>query len=350
MSTSFDAIVVGGGVLGAAIAHALQAAGERVVLLEGAALAAGATGRSGGMIRAFHAEPFMTTLAAESMATWLDFEARIGVPCGFVRTGATYVAPAARRDAVVDTAARLAAAGVRVEVLDAARARARFPGARFADDEVVAFEPDAGYADAPRAARAFADAAARLGADVREGVAAEALVRRAGRVIGVRAGGTELAAPAVVLAAGLGTASLLAGLGLDLGLFAKAIQVNRLAGPVAAHPCFMDLAPRAFGRPVDAHTSWVGVAATGDDLAASPADALTAAALAASRFPGLGRRVVVESRRTADAYTHGAPGLLGPVPGVPGLLVAAGFGGAGFKIAPAVAARVAALVARKEAA
>lgn len=350
MTARFDAIVVGGGVLGAAIAHALQTTPGlgRVALLERAGLASGATARSGGMVRAFHADAGLTDLAAASLPTWHARAAQVG----FVRTGALYVAPAGRRDAVLATAARLLAAGVRAEVLDAPAARARFPQAAFADDELAVVEPDAGFVDPLLATLAFADDARRAGATIVEDAGVETLLVADGRVTGLVAAGETYAARTVVLAAGLGTAGLLAGLGLDLGLFAKAIQVNRLAGAPVDHPCFMDLANRAFGRPVGREASWVGVATedlvADGPLVASAADADRAFALAAARFPALASRRPGASIRTADTYTHGATGLLGPVAGVDGLLLAAGFGGTGLKIAPAVAARVAALVAPLE--
>ena len=49
---SADVAVIGGGLLGAATCYWLARAGVRVVLLEGTAIAAGATGRNGGFVRA----------------------------------------------------------------------------------------------------------------------------------------------------------------------------------------------------------------------------------------------------------------------------------------------------------
>src|SRR5438552_15283350 len=52
MPHSVDVAVSGGGLLGAATCYWLAQAGVRVVLLERTALAAGATGLNGGMVRA----------------------------------------------------------------------------------------------------------------------------------------------------------------------------------------------------------------------------------------------------------------------------------------------------------
>lgn len=52
MPHSVDVAVIGGGLLGAATCYWLAQAGVRAVLLERTALAAGATGRNGGFVRA----------------------------------------------------------------------------------------------------------------------------------------------------------------------------------------------------------------------------------------------------------------------------------------------------------
>ena len=64
-------VVVGAGIIGASVAYQLAKAGAQVTVIDGAGVAAGATGRSFGWINAsFHADAAHFRLRAESMAAY----------------------------------------------------------------------------------------------------------------------------------------------------------------------------------------------------------------------------------------------------------------------------------------
>lgn len=67
-------------------------------------------------------------------------------------------------------------------------------------------------------------------------------------------------------------------------------------------------------------------------------DDSVAGSLAAARavYPSLDQRTVVRSWAGVEAFGDGDLPALGPVPGVGGLLVAAGFSGHGFALVPAI--------------
>ncbi len=64
-------VIVGGGIVGAAIFHRLAAEyGSRVLLLERSIPAFGATGFSGGILRAFHTDPALAADCALGLTAY----------------------------------------------------------------------------------------------------------------------------------------------------------------------------------------------------------------------------------------------------------------------------------------
>ena len=84
---SWDAIIIGGGIHGASLAYHLTLHGIKPLILEKKFLAAGATGRSSGLVRMHY------DLELESRLAWISYDYfkhwpdRVGGESGFVRTG-----------------------------------------------------------------------------------------------------------------------------------------------------------------------------------------------------------------------------------------------------------------------
>lgn len=133
-----EAIVVGGGVIGCAIAHELAARGCDVQLVADRGLAQGATQASGGMLVPHveaHGEGPMLDLSVRSLALYDEFVERTradGVADDqafeYTRNGSVQVAFDADQNAALRAAAEhLAKAGVRAEWLDAGALRRAEP-------------------------------------------------------------------------------------------------------------------------------------------------------------------------------------------------------------------------------
>ncbi|MDX6511774.1 MAG: hypothetical protein QOE36_1278, partial [Gaiellaceae bacterium] len=82
-----EVVVVGGGCMGAAIAHGLAARGRDVLLLERNGLASGPTGRSTAMVRVFYSHDFLIRMALHGLRTYSAFADVVGGSCGWQRTG-----------------------------------------------------------------------------------------------------------------------------------------------------------------------------------------------------------------------------------------------------------------------
>jgi sarcosine oxidase subunit beta len=234
--------------------------------------------------------------------------------------------------------------GVAVEVVDAAGARALAPGVAPGCLGGV-HAPMDGQAEAGPATEAFARAARRLGARVEEGVGVRALVVEGGRVVGVeRADGAREACDVVIVAAGAWSAPLLAGIGVTLPIQTRPLQML-LTAPAA--PALRPVLG-AFDRKLSlkqlddgAYLIGGGWPARVTDHAANRYEMLDGsvrASLEVARavFPPVGACALARSWAGLEGFTPDDLPILGPVPGLGGLLVAAGFSGHGFALGPMV--------------
>src|SRR4051794_4364364 len=88
----YDAIVIGGGVVGASALHQLSRGGAKKNLLleKKAGFGRGATGSWGSLVRMFHFNLATTTSAAKSVPFYLDFKNQVGEDFQWTRTGSLY--------------------------------------------------------------------------------------------------------------------------------------------------------------------------------------------------------------------------------------------------------------------
>jgi sarcosine oxidase len=210
MTREADVVVVGAGIQGSATAWALARRGYAVVLLEQFELGHARGSSHGGsrIFRLSYPEERYVRLAQEALVGWRALEAEAGEEL-IVRTGALDLGARAR-----DNARALAACGVQHEQLTGAEVRARW-GLAAEPDEPALFQPDGGTTRADRAHTGFLDGARAAGAEVRERARMTALAPGE-EDVSVTTDDGELRARAVVVAAGAWSRSLLAPLGVDL--------------------------------------------------------------------------------------------------------------------------------------
>lgn len=220
LPTSADVVVIGGGVNGASTAFQLTKRGIRdVVLLERRQLGAGATGKSGALVRAHYSNIPETHLTLESLKIFRNWGDEVGhgdpifeAP-GFVRV----VAPEDEAKLRVNVAAQQDLGG-ETSVVTVEELREIEPLMRTDDLTVAAFEPTTGYADPNATLFGFAEAAAANGARICTHTEAMAVVVEGDRVVGVETTAGRIATDRVVLVGGAYADRLLLPLGIDLGL------------------------------------------------------------------------------------------------------------------------------------
>src|SRR2546423_5698183 len=96
-----DVVVVGGGANGTSTAFHLAKLGvKNVVLLERKQIAAGATGKSGSLVRMHYTNDTESRLALESLRVFQDFANVTGSDCGWSPVGFVQLVKHEYRDAL----------------------------------------------------------------------------------------------------------------------------------------------------------------------------------------------------------------------------------------------------------
>jgi glycerol-3-phosphate dehydrogenase len=166
----FDVLIVGGGVLGAAVAARLSSTSARVALVEAETdLAEGASKGNAGVAVSYYGAPYtqQTQLINASNPGWEALTGRLDVP--FRRLGGLMVALNADEDQrLQETLAEVHACGVRGELLTARQVSDTEP---LVSEHAVAglLLPDEGVIDPMRLTIAFARLAAANGVSIRLG-------------------------------------------------------------------------------------------------------------------------------------------------------------------------------------
>lgn len=209
MSGAYDCVIVGAGIVGAAAARSLAAAGRRILLLDqgtpGGEASAAAAGMLAAQIETQADHPLLSlALTARDRYPGLvaDLERRTGMDLGFKSVGIVVVAFDPERAA--ELAAQAAAQrtlGLEAEWLDRTALTGRHPG--IGPDALGAFlaPKDSLVNNVTLTAALLADAVGS-GAEVGGHEAAVEVLRDGPRVAGVRTQRASYAARAVVLAAG----------------------------------------------------------------------------------------------------------------------------------------------------
>jgi len=346
LASTFDALVVGAGIVGASVAYHLAEAGLRVGVLEAApAPATGSTGKSAGGIRHQFALPENARLSAESLSILKGFSERFGVDPGYRPIGYLFLVGEDRWPAWRAAMEGLREAGLPVQVLTPEEAERLVPFRR----EGVAgatYGPADGVFDPPTVAIHFLRAARERGARV----FLESPLTRAERLRDgwrVETPKDVFEAAVVVNAAGAwaGEVARRAGLLLPVVPVRRAIH---LTAPFAVPdwPLTVDTTSGVYFRPEGPRLLFG---------ASNPAEPpgfregvdwqwfIEVLLNARARFPWFDT-LGLDKKRAWWGYYAETPdknAILGEHPGAPGWYHAAGFSGHGAQQAPAVGRRLA---------
>jgi glycine/D-amino acid oxidase-like deaminating enzyme len=356
MSETADIVIVGGGIEGAAAAWALAQRGVTdVLVVERNTVGSGMTGKSSGIVRCHYGVSSLAAMATVGLEVFEKAEEIFGHDIGFRQTGYVVGVAEANVDSLRKSLVAQRAVGVQTEQIDAAEVAELWPFADLEPFAAFAFEARGGYGDAYQTAQAFAVSARAAGARVRQGTAVTELLLDGERVTGVRlADGTRVFADTVVVATGAWTQPLLAPYGVDVPIRVVREQLVVIApgvtlGPV---PVFSDLVSLQYIRPEPDGTVLFGNSDLSHVQEADPDDYLNRATedfvdltidRVGNRFPGFTDAAIIGSYAGCYDVTPDWNPVISRT-AIDGLVVAAGFSGHGFKIAPAVGRLVADLV------
>ncbi len=350
MSTTAEAVIVGGGVIGASAAFHLTSRGlKNVVLCERRWLAAGATGKSGALVRMHYTNEPEARLAHASLPYFPNWKEFVGQgDCGFLACGMVRLVTPDNEANLRANVEMLERVGVNTFVIGQPELRELAPSWRVDDVVAAAYEPDSGCADPVATTHGFVERARELGAEIRPHTEVTAVDVAGGRVSGVQTSGGPISSPVVIVAGGAWSIPLLRSVGIDVALQPARIQVIVVRRPplqAAVHPVCIDGINDMWLRPEGVNWASTLVGVSNRDTLDDPdrlnegvdADYVARAReRLALRIPGVAEGPMRGGWAGAITVTADGKPILDRHPHVEGLLFFTGDNGTSFKTAPAI--------------
>jgi len=357
----YDVVVVGGGIMGASTAwHLARKGAGRILLLERTTIAAGATGKTGALLRQHYTNEPEALLAHHSFTTFKNWADIVGGDCGHVPHGLVVTVDMgpgneANADRMRKNVALQNSIGIDSQVVTPDELKSLQPFACVDDLVLVAYEPHTGYVDSIAACRSMISAAMTAGVEVREWCPVAGLSSDGQRVTGVKTANGEIKTNHVVCAAGPWSSDLLSSVEVQIPVTALRVQIAIVHRPMELDQppfVYLDTAAGMFTRPWGPGRSLIGVGGgdqhdevdpDGYDERNDLGYAQLAIDAASRRIPAMSKAVYLHGHAGLYDMTPDAHPIIGATP-LEGLYVAAGFSGAGFKKGPAVGQCLAELI------
>jgi sarcosine oxidase, subunit beta len=342
-----DFVIVGAGVMGTSIAyHLAKRKAGKIVVIDKDHVGRGASGRSSALVRMHYTFPPEVQLAVKSLEMFQNWPDITGQAGDFRRTGFVQLVPSKEAALLRANVEMQRGHGVNVELLTPEELRKLEPDWRVDDVSVAAYEPDSGYGDGAGVANDFLAKARELGVEYRPRTRVTEFLVRGARVAGVATDHGDIHAGVVVAATGQWSKALFAHAHVDLPIETEYHEVAILKNPPGmkggGSACIDSIICVYFRS--EGHDKTLVGAFTGEanpdpenfPQKASQESLGALADIACKRIPQLENAELVRGITGVYDVTPDSRALLGEIPQVPGLYVAAGFSGMGFKISPAI--------------
>jgi glycine/D-amino acid oxidase-like deaminating enzyme len=348
-----DVVIVGGGVIGASIAYHLTQHGIRnVLVLERDVLGSGSTSKNAGGLRYQFSSEINVRLSQLSIPRFERFADELGIDIQFHQVGYLFLITEQRlADPFERSLAQWKRLGVPARRVERADIAAIFPDLSLDDVLFGTFGPKDGHADPTSILHGYVSRARDGGARFRENACVSGVEVEAGRVRAVRVGEERIACDVVIDAAGPWARAVGEMAGVDLPIRPLRRQIfltDEIAALDHPFPLTVEMASTLYFHR-ESGGLLMGMVDPNDPpgfLDGVNWDFLpTLVERALARLPVLERAGV----RTAwSGFYEDTPDkhpILGPVDGVDGFVVAAGFSGHGLMHAPAAGQLMAELIA-----
>ncbi|WCN37135.1 glycine oxidase ThiO [Aneurinibacillus uraniidurans] len=250
---TYDAVIIGGGVIGTAIAYYAAKRGQKVVVLEKDCLAAHASRAAGGMLGAqveFPEPGPLVELSLYSRAMFRELAAELqqaaGVDIGLNESGMLRTAwTEEEKQTLLTQAIWQRAAGLQADWMETADVQALEPAVS-SEIKGALWLPDDTQVSAPHLSRAFAAAAARLGASLVERCAVTNFRMNGSHIEAVQTSKGEFSGEQYIIAGGAWSGELTKLLDAPLPVFplkGEAFSVLAVPQPIArtvySHGCYI---------------------------------------------------------------------------------------------------------------
>jgi sarcosine oxidase subunit beta len=352
-STVYDAIVIGAGSVGMPSALSLAEQGLKVLCLD--AFASGGQGSNKcalGGIRATHSAPAKIRLCLDSLEVFSTWEAAHGDSLEWYQGGYAFVAYRPEDERMLKELLLVQkAAGLNIGWLEPEALLQVAPGLRREGLLGGTFSPEDGSASPMRSNLAFQRRAVALGVDFRFNERVTSIMRRKGKVVGVRTDQGGFATGCVINAAGAWARSVAQLGGLDAPV-APDCHEGGITEPVAPflEPMVVDIRPAPGsanfyfyqhrpGQVIFCYTP--SPAIVGSDRRETSAFLPQIARRMVDLMPKLGHLKVRRTWRGLYPMTPDGSPIVGRSPELEGYIDAIGMCGQGYMLGPGVGALVA---------
>ncbi|HYQ89439.1 MAG TPA: FAD-binding oxidoreductase, partial [Candidatus Binatia bacterium] len=351
MAERADALIIGGGVIGASLAYHLALRGLRPVVFDRGLLGSGNTGRSAGGIRAQFTTEINIKLSLYSIAFYERFREILGADAEFHQVGYLFLAVTSQQLRHFQERVQFQKKfGVEVSLLTPGEVAAGWPFLRTDDVMGATYSAKDGFAGPYEVTIAFANAARQRGAVFHEQAEVTAIVAEGGRVRGLKTALGEFSSDVVVAACGPAVPAIVKPLGVEVPV----VPYRRHLFMTETFPEIPEKIPFI----IDSGTGLYFRKETGGimlgmvDKADPPTfdmnvddgylEKLVEAAL--SRVPLLERANILNGWAGLYDTTPDHHAIVGGVDEVKGLYLAVGFSGHGFMHSPAIGASLSELI------
>jgi sarcosine oxidase subunit beta len=354
MTQTYNAIVIGAGVMGASIAFHLAERGLKPAILERKTAASGATGYSSGLVRMHY------DLAVEAELThvsykhyYSDWKRRVGGECGFINTGFLKIVQREYEDKLRGNVANQQKIGINTSIITADEVRKLFPDLAADDFDFAAYEPDSGYADATLTTNSFIEAAKNHGATLIQNCEVTAIHSAGGKITGVSTNKGDFDAPIIVNAAGRWAKYIgsLAGVEVPLETWTHDVAFLHRPPSLGKFPTIIDDIISGYFRPegsalilaASEEDSLRGESPEADDQTPSPTFLEKLIEQMVKRIPKIEESGLHSIHVGRDGLTPDQRAIYSAA-GPDGFYLACGLSGTGFKTSPAAGASMAELI------
>ncbi len=342
-----DFVVLGAGVMGASIAfHLARRKAGRIVVLDKEHVASGGSSRSSALVRMHYSFAPEVQLALLSLKMFQHWREIVGEAGEFRRTGFVRIVHPGETERLRRNVAMQRELGANVELIDRHQLQELEPDWAVDKVELAAYEPDSGYGDGNVVANDFLSRARDLGATYLSKARASSFLIEGDNIRGVQTEGGPIYAPVVIAATGPWSRSLMQQAGFDPPIETEYHQVailKKTPDMKSGGGACIDSVTATYFRSDGGDKFLIGdfygkrpVDPDNFPQRASEMELEEIIERASRRVPKLENAEVMRGVTGVYDMTPDARPLLGPVPGVAGLYLCAGFSGMGFKISPAI--------------
>ena len=354
MAQTAEVIIIGGGVHGSSLSFHLAERGVKAVVLERNIIAAGATGRSSGLVRMHYDQETDSRLVWESFQYFNNWAERVGGNCDFSRTGFIQFVLPEHEENLKANVSMHQHIGIPTFIVNGEDVKRLAPSFKVDDIQFAAYEPESGHADPYATTAAFLAAARKMGSKLVQDCEVTGIEVKGGKVKGVQITQGEFTAPVVVNCAGPWAAGIGEMVGLDLQVNTwqhdtMFVQRPKEIGP--SHPTVIDNALEMYFRPETGGLTLVGLednnpigeSPEGNTDHPKPGFVERAIDRICQRIPVMEKASLHSAHGGYDGISPDQHPILGQA-GPEGYYLQCGFSGTGFKIAPAVGKCMAELI------